>query len=97
MSGAWPFLPLNILCFVCIYYMFIYVYNTMYTERKTSMQYPQPFSGLSCLTGTNNLVSKNNFIKNTERGEGFRNLKIKFMIQHFIFFNFAVILGWVDR
>ena len=42
----------------------------MYTERKISMQYPQPFSGLSCLTGTNNLVSKNNFIKNLERARG---------------------------
>ena len=42
----------------------------MYTERKTSMQYPQPFSVLSCLTGTNNLVSKNNFIKNVKRARG---------------------------
>ena len=45
----------------------------MYTERKICLQYPQQFSGLSWLTGTNNLVSKNNFIKNEERarGEGF--------------------------
>ena len=55
----------------------------MYTERKTSMQYPQPFSGLSCLTGTNNLVSKNNFIKNVESTRG-RGVK-KFIMQHLIF------------
>ena len=58
----------------------------MYTERKISLQYAQPFSGLSWM-------KKNNFIKNLERASGEGGLKIYDSTLNF--FDFAVILGWV--
>ena len=42
---------------------------TMYTERKISLQYAQPFSWLK-------LDEKDNFIKNLERARGEGGLKI---------------------
>ena len=65
-------------------------------RKKTCLQYPQQFSGLSWLTGTNNLVSKNNFIENVEisgRG-GFK----KCIIQHLIFSTLLLFQsGWVGQ